>query len=137
MIAEMARKASYENPVSASGVGINGTFTPAKVSAGQLKDLSNGALIGLLDLKVTNQAYDKLRTGKFDLFLKNEKSGLRLYLEEKEKIAAVSGPGSLKHNPPITRWVYGNAVVYFENSHVVSAVLIKSSQLEMGPAPAR
>ena len=84
-IAEMARKASYESPVSASGDGIKGTFTPAKISSDESKDLSNGAFIGLLDLSVSRKDFGKLRTGKFNLFL----SGLRLYLEEKEKIVAV------------------------------------------------
>jgi len=45
------------------------------------------------------------------------------------------GGGSAK-TPPITRWDYPNFSVYFENSHVVNAVLTKASELEIGPAPA-
>ena len=49
--------------------------------------------------------------------------------------AAVGG-GSAK-TPPITRWDYPTFSVYFENSHVVNAVLAKASELEIGPAPAQ
>jgi hypothetical protein len=45
------------------------------------------------------------------------------------------GGGSAK-TPPITRWDYPTFSVYFENSHVVNAVLAKASELEIGPAPA-
>jgi hypothetical protein len=45
------------------------------------------------------------------------------------------GGGSV-HTPPITRWDYPTFSVYFENSHVVNAVLAKASELEIGPAPA-
>ena len=51
------------------------------------------------------------------------------------KHAAVGG-GSAS-TPPITRWDYPNFSVYFENSHVVNAVVTKASELEIGPAPAR
>lgn len=50
-----------------------------------------------------------------------------------QKFAAVGG-GSPK-TPPITRWQYDGFSVYFENDHVVNAVLTKASELEMGPAP--
>ena len=50
-----------------------------------------------------------------------------------QKFAAVGG-GS-RHTPPITRWQYPAFSVYFENSHVVDAVLTKASPLEIGPAP--
>lgn len=49
------------------------------------------------------------------------------------KHAAVGG-GS-PQTPPITRWEYDGFSVYFENSHVVDAVLAKASPLEIGPAP--
>ena len=49
------------------------------------------------------------------------------------KFAPVGG-GSV-HTPPITRWSYPTFSVYFENSHVVDAVLAKASELEIGPAP--
>lgn len=39
--------------------------------------------------------------------------------------------------PPITRWDYPNFSVYFEHSHVVNAVVLKSSTLETGPKPAQ
>ena len=51
------------------------------------------------------------------------------------KHAAVGGGGP--HTPPITRWDYPTFSVYFENSHVVNAVLAKASELEIGPAPAQ
>ena len=50
-----------------------------------------------------------------------------------QKFAPVGG-GSI-HTPPITRWSYPTFSVYFENSHVVDAVLAKASELEIGPAP--
>ena len=53
----------------------------------------------------------------------------------RQKYAAVGG-GSPR-TPPITRWQYETFSVYFENSHVVNAVLTKASPLEIGPAPAR
>ena len=37
--------------------------------------------------------------------------------------------------PPITRWVYAEITVYFENDHVISSVLNKSSGQEQGPKP--
>jgi len=51
------------------------------------------------------------------------------------KHAAVGGGGA--STPPITRWDYPAFSVYFENSHVVNAVLSKASELEIGPAPAQ
>jgi len=50
------------------------------------------------------------------------------------KFAAVGG-GS-HSTPPITRWQYETFSVYFENDHVVDAVLNKANPLEIGPAPA-
>jgi hypothetical protein len=50
-----------------------------------------------------------------------------------QKFAAVGGGGP--KTPPITRWQYETFSVYFENSHVVNAVLTKASDLELGPAP--
>ncbi|MGH8051389.1 MAG: hypothetical protein ACREPB_12075 [Arenimonas sp.] len=52
-----------------------------------------------------------------------------------QKLSAVGG-GS-RRTPPITRWVYANFSVYFENSHVVDAVLTRANAQEVGPAPAR
>ncbi len=45
--------------------------------------------------------------------------------------------GDSRQMPKITRWDYPGFSVYFENSHVVDAVLAKASSLEIGPAPAR
>ena len=56
------------------------------------------------------------------------------YGAPQQKFAAVGG-GSPR-TPPITRWQYPTFSVYFENSHVVDAVLAKASPLEIGPAPA-
>ncbi len=52
-----------------------------------------------------------------------------------QKLSAVGG-GS-RRTPPITRWVYANFSVYFENTHVVDAVLTRANAQEVGPAPAR
>ena len=55
------------------------------------------------------------------------------YGAPQQKFAAVGGGGP--RTPPITRWQYETFSVYFENSHVVDAVLAKASPLEIGPAP--
>lgn len=52
-----------------------------------------------------------------------------------QKFAPVGGGSS--HTPPITRWQYETFNVYFENTHVVNAVLNKASELEIGPAPVK
>jgi hypothetical protein len=39
--------------------------------------------------------------------------------------------------PPITRWVYPQFSVYFENDKVVDAVVNQASPLEAGPKPVR
>lgn len=52
-----------------------------------------------------------------------------------QKFPAVGG-GS-RRTPPITRWVYDGFSVYFENSHVVDAVLNKATPEEIGPAPVK
>lgn len=49
------------------------------------------------------------------------------------KHAAVGGASRVQ--PPITRWDYPNFSVYFENSHVVNAVVRKLNSLETGPKP--
>jgi hypothetical protein len=54
-----------------------------------------------------------------------------------QKLAPVAGPNDRRHNPPITRWVYPNFEVYFENDHVIDAVMIKATPQEIGPAPVR
>ncbi|WP_154222014.1 hypothetical protein [Marinicella rhabdoformis] len=35
--------------------------------------------------------------------------------------------------PPITQWAYADFVVYFEHSHVITTVIKKSSETEIGP----
>lgn len=55
------------------------------------------------------------------------------YGAPQQKFAPVGGGGP--RTPPITRWQYETFAVYFENSHVVDAVLNKASALEIGPAP--
>lgn len=52
-----------------------------------------------------------------------------------QKQSAVGG-GS-RRTPPITRWIYDRFSVYFENTHVVDAVLNRANALEVGPAPAK
>ncbi|AVP98742.1 hypothetical protein C7S18_16785 [Ahniella affigens] len=39
--------------------------------------------------------------------------------------------------PPISKWDYGSFTVYFENDHVITSVLNKSSAREQGPKPAQ
>lgn len=39
--------------------------------------------------------------------------------------------------PPITRWIYPQFSVYFENDKVVDAVMNQASPLEAGPKPVR
>ena len=55
------------------------------------------------------------------------------YGAPQQKFAPVGGGGP--RTPPITLWQYETFSVYFENSHVVDAVLAKASPLEIGPAP--
>lgn len=43
--------------------------------------------------------------------------------------------GGSTSTPPITRWEYPEFSVYFENRHVVNAVVSKASPLEIGPVP--
>lgn len=52
-----------------------------------------------------------------------------------DKQPAVGGPNNRRSNPPITRWVYPEFTVYFENSHVVDAVANRSRPTETGPKP--
>ena len=37
--------------------------------------------------------------------------------------------------PVITRWVYPNFIVYFENNHVVDTVARRATAGEIGPKP--
>lgn len=48
-----------------------------------------------------------------------------------QKLAPVGGGDP--RTPPITRWVYPDFTVYFENSHVVNAVVNRASNYERGP----
>ena len=57
------------------------------------------------------------------------------YGAPQHKYPAVGGGGP--RTPPITRWEYESFSVYFENNHVVNAVLAKASPLEIGPVPVR
>lgn len=58
-----------------------------------------------------------------------------LFGAPQQKYPAIGG-GS-RRTPPITRWAYAGFSVYFENNHVVDAVLNKANAEEVGPAPAR
>ena len=53
--------------------------------------------------------------------------------QPQSRIAAVGGAS--RRMPPISRWVYPGFTVYFENNHVVDAVVNKADPLEIGPAP--
>ena len=48
-----------------------------------------------------------------------------------QKLAPVGGGDP--RTPPITRWVYPEFTVYFENRHVVNAVVNRASSHERGP----
>lgn len=56
-----------------------------------------------------------------------------LFGQPESRVAAVGGAS--RRTPPISRWVYPGFTVYFENSHVVDAVVNKADPLEIGPAP--
>ena len=56
-----------------------------------------------------------------------------LFGQPQSRIAAVGGTS--RRMPAISRWVYPGFTVYFENSHVVDAVVNKADPLEIGPAP--
>ncbi len=45
--------------------------------------------------------------------------------------------GGSKQHPLITRWDFEKFSVYFENSHVVDAVVKRASSTEEGPKPVR
>jgi len=47
------------------------------------------------------------------------------------KMPAVGG--SSPQRPPITRWIYPEFTVYFENNHVVNAVVNRAGPMEKGP----
>lgn len=51
----------------------------------------------------------------------------------REKRAPVGG--DKPQHPPITRWVYADFSVYFENNHVINTVLNRASASERGPVP--
>lgn len=48
-----------------------------------------------------------------------------------QKMPAVGGGSPLR--PPITRWIYPEFTVYFENNHVVNAVVNRAGPMEKGP----
>lgn len=61
-------------------------------------------------------------------------SAVRTQFGEPAQTLAAVGGGDPR-TPPITRWVYPEFTVYFENDHVVNAVLNKASAQEIGPKP--
>lgn len=73
---------------TANGNEIKGRLTAVKMAIGQNEDLQQGFYAGVLELDVKGD-YGKLKTGKFNLFLKSEGAGLNLYLEENGKIGAI------------------------------------------------
>ena len=88
-IADQAAKAvlDKENIATASAAGIKGTLTTVKMSAGQKEDLKKGFYAGILELEV--KSYGNLKSGKFNMFFKDGRQGLRLYLEEKGTISGI------------------------------------------------
>ena len=57
---------------------------------------------------------------------------LARYGEPAERVAPVGG--NKPQHPPITRWVYGDFTVYFENDKVIDSVANRLA-LEKGPKP--
>ena len=59
---------------------------------------------------------------------------------DQSQVESQYGAPTEKHGPvgkpPISRWVYPGFTVYFEYSHVIHAVVNKSSALEKGPKTA-
>lgn len=57
----------------------------------------------------------------------------------KNQVTVQFGEPLLKHasvgTPPITRWDYQNFTVYFEYNHVITSVVIKTSEQDYGPRP--
>lgn len=80
-----------ENIATAEGTGIQGSFTPVKMLKEQNEDLRTGFYAGILELKVSGDNYGTLRSGKFNLFFKNSRQGLKLYMEENGRIGNVFG----------------------------------------------
>ncbi|HRH42725.1 MAG TPA: hypothetical protein PKY82_13940, partial [Pyrinomonadaceae bacterium] len=77
-----------EHIATANGNEIKGRLTAVKMANGQNEDLQQGFFAGILELEVKGD-YGKLKTGKFNLFLKSEGTELNLYLEENGKISAI------------------------------------------------
>jgi hypothetical protein len=75
-----------ENIATASGTGIEGSFTAVKMLKGQNEDLRSGFYAGILELKVSGDNYGPLKSGKYNLFFKNDREGLKAYLEENDSI---------------------------------------------------
>lgn len=55
--------------------------------------------------------------------------------EPAERLAPVGGGSTAQ--PPITRWVYANFTVYFENSLVISSVNKRAAPAAAGDPPAQ
>jgi hypothetical protein len=55
--------------------------------------------------------------------------------EPASRLAAVGG--NRPQHPPITRWIYGDFIVYFEHDKVIDAVPNRSTAQEQGPAPVK
>jgi hypothetical protein len=76
-----------ENIATARGTGIKGKFTA--VSGEQNEDLQSGFYAGILELEVTGDNHGPLKSGTFNLFFKNGKQGLKLYMEENGSISNI------------------------------------------------
>lgn len=89
----LAAKATLdrENIATAEGTGIQGSFTAVKTLKEQNEDLRTGFYAGILELKVSGDNYGTLRSGRFNLFFKNSRQGLKLYMEENGRISNIFG----------------------------------------------
>ena len=75
-----------ENIATASGTGIQGSFTAVKMLKEENEDLRTGFYAGVLELDVSGDNYGTLKSGKYNLFFKNSRQGLKAYLEENGSI---------------------------------------------------
>jgi hypothetical protein len=90
-ILALAAKATLdkENIATARGTGIQGSFTAVKMPRERMEDLRAGFYAGILELEVTGDNYGALKSGKYNLFFKNSRQGLKAYLEENGSIKNV------------------------------------------------
>jgi len=72
----------------ANGEGISGSFTPSKLSAAEMNDKNKGFYVGLLELQLKGADYGVLKTGRYNLFLKEDGGGPKMFFESNGQIRA-------------------------------------------------